>query len=290
MSRYRHIGLTREPFAPEPDLAFQSAALGHTDALTRLGDFVTARGSIALLLGDAGLGKSMLRLALARDLAPQPALRIVTLDRPAEWGTDVAFLRAVTLAFGGEPNGRTTRDLLTEIETRLNAFAADDHWPLLLIDDAHRLTSSQLELLRTISSLEPNSLSLILFAEPELEERIARRRSLESRVELRHTLNPLNSIDAIALLQRRLEVAGGDATTEVFDRTGREALVARSGGNPARLIEMAARAVDLSARRNLDRIDRALVNEAAGYRPNTQPVARQIAFDLIGMEPTNDGA
>lgn len=289
MSRYRHIGLTREPFAPEPDLAFQAAALGQTDALTRLADFATARGSIALLLGVAGLGKSMVRLALARDLAVQPGLRIVTLDRPDEWSTDVALLRAVTLALGGEANGRTTLDLLTEIETRLNAIAADDHWPLLLIDDAHRLTSSQLELLRTISSLEPHSLSLILFAEPELEERIARRRSLESRVELRHTLNPLNSVDAIALLQRRLEIAGGTDVDEIFERGAREALVARSGGNPARLIEVAARSVDLAARRNLDRIDRAVVNEAAGYRPNTQPIARQIAFDLTGLE-TTDGA
>ena len=36
MSRYRSLGLTREPFAPEPDLAFQSPALGQTDALTRV--------------------------------------------------------------------------------------------------------------------------------------------------------------------------------------------------------------------------------------------------------------
>jgi type II secretory pathway predicted ATPase ExeA len=282
MSRYRHIGLIREPFSPEPDLAFLAPTLGLADARARLGDFVAARGSIALISGTRGIGKSMLRLALQNDLAPRAALRIVPLDRPAEWSTDVAFLRTVSLAFGGEATGRTTLDLLTEIEARLAVFADDDHWPVLLIDDAHRLTSSQLELLRTISSLEPNSLSVILFAEPDLEERIARRRSLDSRVELRHRLNPLNSGDAHALLRHRLRLAApsGDDTSSPFDDAAIRELVAQANGIPGSLMAFAAKAIDLAARRNAAGIDEALVVEATGGKPVHDPALRQIAFDL----------
>ncbi len=284
MSRYRHLGLAREPFAAEPDLAFQAPTLGQADALARLTDFVDRRGAIALVLGECGIGKSMLRMALARDLAPRPAVRIVTLDRPDEWGTDVAFLRSVSVALGGDANGRTTLELLTEIETMLAGFAADDHRPLLLIDDAHRLTSSQLELLRTISSVEPNSLSIILFAEPDLDERVARRRSLNGRVELRHTLNPLNSRDVKAVIEHRIAVAGSSEGREVFDSEALVALAERSDGVPGALIPLAAKAIDFSARRGLEVIDRTTVNDAAGYRQATREVARQIAFDLDGLE------
>ena len=284
MSRYRSLGLTREPFAPEPDLAFQSPALGQTDALTRLTEFVIGRGTIALVLGPAGIGKTMLRLALTRDLAPQPALRIVALDRPDEWSTDVAFLKAVSAVLGGEVAGRTTLDLLTEIETILAIAVDEDHQQLLLIDDAHRLTSSQLELLRTVSSIEPNSLSIVLFAEPELDERIARRRSLAGRITMRHTLNPLNSNDAVELLHHRLTVAGAEEAEALFDGGACNALVVQSGGNPGALIALAAKAVDLGARRNVGVIDRSIANEATGVRERPLVSARQIAFDLDGME------
>jgi len=284
MSRYRHFGLTREPFAPEPDLAFLAPALGQIDALARLTDFVAQPGDIALVSGTQGLGKSLLRLALARDLAPQPALHVLTLDRPGEWGTDVAFLRAVSSSLDGEATGRTTLDLLTDIEERLALFAKDDHRPLLLIDDAHRLTSSQLELIRTMASLEPDALSMILFAEPELEERIARRRSLDGRVALRHTLNPLSSNDTRQLLYRRLEVAGSSDGALIFDQGAGDWLFRRTGGNPGEVIALAARSLDIAARRQATVIDRAIVAEAAGERHLPEVAAQQIAFDIGTVE------
>lgn len=76
----------------------------------------------------------MLRLALAHALAVQPALRIVTLDRPADWGTDVAFLRATTLALGGVATGRTTPSIFSR-RSRPNWH---DSPPMIIGDAAHR--------------------------------------------------------------------------------------------------------------------------------------------------------
>lgn len=269
MSRYRHFALTREPFDPAPDLAFQAPTLGQTDALARLRDFAAARNGLAIVTGEPGIGKSLVRLALTRDLATLPAVRAVALDRPADWATDVAFLRTVAAALQATGTGRTTLELTSEIGQRLAAIVADDHWPVLLIDDAHRLTSSQLELVRTLLGAEgqPARLSLILFGEPELEERITRRRTLAGHLAMRHTLNPLNPADAAGLIRHRLRVAGLPEGETIFDDAALTTLIERTKGNPRALIGLAAAALDVAAGRNAALINADLISGAlAGER------------------------
>jgi type II secretory pathway predicted ATPase ExeA len=272
MSRYRHFGLTREPFDPAPDLAFQAPALGQTDALARLRDVAAGRGGLAIVSGEPGIGSSLVRLALERELTTMPAVRVLTLDRPADWATDVTFLRAVAAALQATATGRTTLELLSEIGQRLAAIVADDHWPVLLIDDAHRLTSSQLELVRTLLGPEgsPARLTLVLFGEPELEERIARRRTLAQRLAMRHTLNPLNPADAAGLIRRRLQVAGLPEGETIFDEAALAALTDQAKGNPRTLITLAAAALDAAAGQNVATIDTATISVALGGEPSRE--------------------
>jgi type II secretory pathway predicted ATPase ExeA len=264
MSRYRHFSLTREPFAPTPDLAFQAPTLGQTDALARLREVAAARAGLAIVTGEPGIGKSLVRLALARDLITTPAVRVLTLDHPADWSTDVTFLRAVAAALRTSTTGRTTLELMSEIGQRLAAIVNDDHWPVLLVDDAHRLTGSQLELVRTMIGGEgdPARLSLILFGEPELEERIARKRTLARRLVMRHTLNPINPDDAAGLIAHRLRVAGLADRTAIFDQASLTALITQARGNPRALIGLAAAALDAAASRNAAMVDAATVSRA----------------------------
>jgi type II secretory pathway predicted ATPase ExeA len=279
MSRYRHFGLTREPFDPAPDLAFQAPTLGQTDALARLRDFAAARNGLAIVTGEPGIGKSLVRLALTRDLATLPAVRVVALDRPADWATDVAFLRAVASALQATGTGRTTLELTSEIGLRLAAIVDDDHWPVLLIDDAHRLTSSQLELVRTLLGTDAHlaRLSLVLFGGPELEERITRRRTLAGHLAMRHTLNPLNPADAAGLIRHRLRVAGRPEGEAIFTEAALAALTERAKGNPRALIGLAATALDAAAGRNAAVIDAELIAGAlAGERePTTGDTGRE---------------
>ncbi len=272
MSRYRHFGLTREPFDPAPDLAFQAPALGQTDALARLRDVATGRGGLAIVSGEPGVGSSLVRLALERELTTMPAVRVVTLDRPTDWATDVTFLRAAATALQATATGRTTLELLSEIGQRLAAIVEDDHWPVLLIDDAHRLTSSQLELVRTLLGPEgePARLTLVLFGEPELEERIARRRTLSGRLAMRHTLNPLNPADAAGLIRHRLRVAGLPEGETIFDEAALAALIDQAKGNPRALITLAAAALDAAAGRNAATIDTATISAALGGEPTRE--------------------
>jgi type II secretory pathway predicted ATPase ExeA len=265
MSRYRAFGLNREPFAPEPELAMMAPALGQTDALARLRQAAIGRAGLALVAGERGIGKSMVRLAIARDLRIEPSIMLAELTEPAEWRTDVTFLRAVASAFGIDVSGRTTLDLTTDLQKGLGAVIEDDVWPLLIVDDAHRLTSSQIDLVRSLLGPDDRAprLSVMLFGAPEIEERIGRRQALTRHLAMRHTLNPLNATDAAGLLAFRLKVAGQAGGDELFSNDAVTQLVERSGGNPGALVAIAAAAIDQGASTRTGTIDREIVHTVA---------------------------
>ena len=258
MSRYRAFGLNREPFAAEPDLAMMAPALGQTDALARLRQAALSRAGLALVTGEPGIGKTTVRLALGRDLRVEPSLLIAELTDPPPWRPDITFLRAATSAFGITASGRTMLELTTELQKSLGALIEEDIWPLLIVDDAQRLTSSQVDLVRSLLGPDERAprLSVLLFGEPEIEERINRRQALARQLAMRHTLNPLNASDAAGLVQFRLRVAGAEDDVEIFTPEALAQLVERSGGNPRALLTLAAATVDLAASTRQTSIDR----------------------------------
>lgn len=260
MNGYLSLGLPRDPFSTTPDLAFMAPVLGQTDALARLRELVASRLGLGFVTGEHGLGKTMVRQALARDLGTKPGITLADFAVGMDSNTDVTFLRAVAHAIEAPATGRTSLDLTTEITNRLDEIVGDDRWPVVLIDDAHLLSSSQLELIRTIAGGENDEslATIVLFGESELEERIARRRALSKRLALRHTLNPLNANDASGLLRHRLRVAGLER--ELFTDDAVSRLVERARGNPRELIEMAGRCLDEAVAAGVDSIEITLVD------------------------------
>ncbi len=216
----------------------------------------------------------MVRLAIARDLRIEPSIMLAELTEPADWRTDVTFLRAVASAFGIDVSGRTTLDLTTDLQKGLGAVIEDDVWPLLIVDDAHRLTSSQIDLVRSLLGPDERAprLSVVLIGASEIEERIGRRQALTRHLAMRHTLNPLNAVDAAGLLAFRLKVAGQEEDTELFSGDAITQLIERSGGNPGALIALAAAAIDQGAATRKGTIDRETILTVAqqlmqGSRP-----------------------
>lgn len=262
MNRYAPLGLERDPFSTTPDLAFMTPALGQTDAIARLGELVETRSGFGVVTGQHGLGKTLVRLALAREISADTAIALAGLAAGMDSTTDVTFLRTVATALEAPAAGRTSLDLTTEITNRLAEIAGDERWPVVLIDDAHLLTSTQLELVRTIAGGEDEASqgTFVLFGEPELEERIARRKALSKRLVMRHTLNPLNRRDAAGLLRHRLQVAGLAGARELFTPRADDRLLDRARGNPRELIELAGRCLDEAVAIGVDTIDTTLVD------------------------------
>ena len=99
------------------------------------------------------------------------------------------------------------------IQQQLLALSAHGHAIVLVLDEAQALPDESLEALRLFTNLETESrklLQVVLFGQPELDERLKRQafRQLRQRITFSYSLRPLTWDETDAYIRYRLAVAG----------------------------------------------------------------------------------
>ena len=185
---------------------------------------------MALVSGQRGLGKTLL-MRIFLDRLPA-GIRPLVIDRLTSMPTDVQLLRGLLTTVEVAATGRTILDLSTALTGHLATLPQQS---LIVIDDAHLLTGSQLETLRTLLTErnEETGLALLLIGEEPIRERIERKRSLAESVRVHHVLNPLNASDSAGLLIHRLATTGQPGIDGLFTDQALSDLHQMSLGNPA---------------------------------------------------------
>ena len=264
MSLYlAHFGLREPPFriTPHTDYFFSGANRGPTlDALIYA---ITQDEGIVKVTGEVGSGKTMLCRMLLEKLPAQVEtlyLANPSLSRSEILGA-IADELGVPLAAGG------THSMMRTLQDALVQRYAAGKRVVILIDEAHAMPAESLEEIRLLSNLESRSnklLQIALFAQPELDARLAANdmRQLRERITQHFALAPLNSGDVAAYMEFRLRAAG------------------YHGPNPftGRAIERIAKASQGLSRRINILADKALL---AAYSGNTHQVDRREAQTAI---------
>jgi MSHA biogenesis protein MshM len=104
--------------------------------------------------------------------------------------------------------------LLTQrIQARLLELHTNGHSVVLILDEAQALPEDSLEALRLFTNLETETrklLQVVLFAQPELDQRLAKTefRQLRQRITFAYKLRAMNAIEVQHYIQHRLQVAG----------------------------------------------------------------------------------
>jgi type II secretory pathway predicted ATPase ExeA len=132
------------------------------------------------------------------------------------------FLQYTVADFGLSASGMNKCELLTELSKFLIARGAKKMTTVLIVDEAHQLSSETLEEIRLLSNLETPTeklLQIMLVGQPELDEKLdtAGLRQLKQRIALRTQLRPLSAEETKTYIERRLRIAGADsASTPLF--------------------------------------------------------------------------
>jgi len=238
------FGLKTNPFADtvNPDFLYRTEQ--HERAYFRMQVCAMDHRAVGLVSGPSGTGKTLLSQVLLKQLDPQKFLPLVILCPPRM--TKTALLREILAELEEETESRHIHDLLSVLHHRIIEEYHRGRRIVLLVDEAHFLSSDALHMIRTLSNLETPEeklVTMILFAEDNFVRRLAHRSysSLRGRIALRGDLGALNVVETEQMLKFRALVAGGQP--ELFAPDVFEEFQRQTGGIPREICKLAYNAL-----------------------------------------------
>ena len=229
-----YFGLDERPFELTPNPRFLYMTAPHREALTTLEYGLSGRTGIAVLIGEAGTGKTTLVHAALHSQNTRQSLAVY-LNNPSLTRDEFVEFLAAGFGLSADAARSKTRCLyeLTEVLAKRHQAR---HMSALVIDEAQCLPDVLLEEIRLLANIESASeklLSIILAGQPEFADRLNQSslRQLKQRVGLRCALRPLRHDETTAYITARIGVAGGK-TERIFTREAIDTVHECAGGIP----------------------------------------------------------
>jgi general secretion pathway protein A len=227
--------LETKPFEPAADARFLFPCPAHQAALHKLRYAVESRRPAALLVGPAGIGKTLLWHALTQQLEEsvgKQAHLIFPLLSPREMLATIANELGAPLA-----SQASTEENLRALESLLIENGHRGKLAVLAVDEAHLLEDAGLlEPLRLLMNLrfagEPLFTLLFIGQVPALSA-MERTNNLDERLEMKVYLRPFSSEETAGYIEHRLVMAG--ASRPLFTPQALEMAHHLSGGIPRRI-------------------------------------------------------
>jgi MSHA biogenesis protein MshM len=264
MSLYlEYFGLREPPFriTPHTDFFFTGANRGPT--LEALVYAITQDEGIVKVTGEVGSGKTMLcRMLLER--LPE-SVETLYLANPSLSRQEI--LGAIADELGVSTHGKATHSLTRAVQDALIERYAAGKRVVMLIDEAHAMPAESLEEIRLLSNLESKATKLLqiaLFAQPELDERLAANdmRQLRERITQHFSLAPLKPVDVASYIEFRLRAAGYHGPSP-FTPAAVKLIADISEGLSRRINILADKALLAAYSNNIHQVDSGEVKTAA---------------------------
>lgn len=257
-----HYGLREAPFRITPHTDFFFAGGNRGATLEALIYAIINDEGIVKVTGEVGSGKTMLCRMLLEKL---PAtVETVYLANPSYSRDEILHALAAELQLE-LPEGRPSL-LLKALQERLLQSYAAGRRVVVLIDEAHAMPGETLEEIRLLSNLESSRhklLQIVLFGQPELDERLAQPdlRQLKERITHNFGLEPLRRTDIGPYLMFRLRAAGYHGP-DIFSPRALQDIDAASEGLTRRINILADKAMLAAFAANTHLVDQPQVQAA----------------------------
>jgi len=259
----RYFDLADAPFSIAPDPRYLFLSDKHREALAHLLYGVGDQGGFVLLTGEVGTGKTTLCRSLLQQIPEQTDVAYIINPRQSINQLLQSICDELHIEY---QSGRTSRDLVDDLNAFLLRAHAAGRNTLLIIDEAQNLQVDVLEQLRLLTNLETNEkklLQLVLLGQPELSELLAKPqlRQLAQRVTARFHLGPLDRAEVGQYIAHRLSVAGCAKT--LFSEAAVTAVYRSSRGIPRLVNQLCDRSLLGVYATNGDTVTRAIAKTSS---------------------------
>jgi general secretion pathway protein A len=204
------FGLQKLPFTLTPDPAFLFLPSKHREALAGLTYSVLGRKGFVVLTGDAGTGKTTL-INSVFDRLPADRVESSVILNPTL--TAAEFLESVLLDFDIPDVPASKAQRLWRLQEFLARTHHQNRYAVLVIDEAHKLSTEVLEEIRLLGNFESATekfLQILLLGQSELDDLLNRQdlRQCKQRIALRLYIDPLNAREIQEYIRFRWAKAG----------------------------------------------------------------------------------
>jgi general secretion pathway protein A len=261
-------GIKEEPFRLTPDPRFVHLAEAHRNVLTGMLENILMRKGFMVVAGPAGTGKTtMLHLLLSQLSGPEFANR--PLATAFVWNplmTNGEMLEAILEEFEVSCSSSSKPRRLMALQEKFLKTSRMGGTSVLLIDEAHLLTTELFEEIRLLSNSDAYNeklLQIVLCGQPELFAVFERRElhALRQRIVKVGRLRPLSLPETRAYVAQRLHAAGY-AGNGLFASSAFEQIHRKTQGIPRLINLLCDASLSLGATAGAKQISGDLVSEA----------------------------
>lgn len=222
------------PFDDGADVRFYYPGQAHQTCLLKLRYVIEQKKGVGLLVGEHGTGKSYLSHVLEDELG-DGNFRFLRLVIPQLSPHDLLKYFAAQLGVEVTETAPMNRTLQL-YESTLKELSASGVHLVMVIDDAHLLSSEHLNVLRLMLNLRESNradFTLLLLGRVELLAHVRRQHDLDQRISVRTSLAPLTVKEVREYVHDRTRVAG--AQREIFHPNAAQKIWELSAGVPRRI-------------------------------------------------------
>ena len=252
----KFYGLNKKPFESNLDSRFLYLGEKHREALALMIYAIRQRKGLVLLSGPPGMGKTTLISILKK---MEVNAKFASIVNPRVDLID--FYRLMFHDFGIEEQCSTKADFLIALDGFLKIHSKAPSPVVLIIDEAHELSTDILEEIRYILNIGaryPNTFQIILSGQPEITERIAGSslQNLRQRIVLHSKIDPFTNDETKAYINTRLAKAGNAPQRQLINEDAFSEIAWLSGGIPRLINVICDNAFLLGHLKKLPEIDR----------------------------------
>jgi MSHA biogenesis protein MshM len=207
-----HFQLNEFPFTLTPNVNFYCDLPSHQAALNVLLFSLKTGEGFVKIIGEVGSGKTLLCRKLLDELPPEEFVTAY-LPNPILSSIELRKTLAREIQVDYTQQKDNQNELMDLLSQRLLDLRGQNKKVVFIIDEAQALSDENLEMLRLLTNLETRSeklLQIVLFAQPELDERLKAHslRQLKQRITFSYYLQPLCYQGVLSYLHHRLVTAG----------------------------------------------------------------------------------